>query len=118
MTAIRERAQDLRKARDLLRQAEAENLSVELVTDGSGTPSSLVLAQQARKIGVTINVKQVDTATYGGPLKNSWSFSTGGTLGHPFLAAAIGNDGPYSQTNRSHLSRCRPPSATNHIVPG
>ena len=65
--------------------------------------AALVLAQQAVKLGVTVKVRQVDAGTYGGPLRNSFAISSGGTLGQPFLAAAIGNDGPYAQTNRSQF---------------
>lgn len=101
--SIPQRPHDEAEARRLLRQAGADGLSVELVTDTGGASSALVLAQQAQRLGIRIAVKQVDAATYSGPAKNTWAMSTGGTLGHPYLAAAIGNDGPYSQTNRSNF---------------
>lgn len=100
---IAQRPYDPEQARRLLREAGAKGLSVDLVTDAGGTSAALVLAEQAAKVGVTVKVKQVDAATYGGPLKNSWTMSTGGTLGHPYLAAAISNDGPYATTNRTNF---------------
>lgn len=100
---IPQRPHDPDQARRLLREAGQEGLTVELVADAGGTSSALVLAEQAAKLGVTIKVKQVDAAAFSGPLKNTWAFSTAGTLGHPFLAAAISNDGPYSQANRTNF---------------
>lgn len=102
-TSIIQRRHDPDQARSLLRAAGAEGLTVELTADAAGTSAALVLAQQAAKLGVTVKVRQVDAATYNGPLRNDFAFSTGGTLGQPFLAAAMGNDGPYAQTNRSNF---------------
>jgi peptide/nickel transport system substrate-binding protein len=104
-TSIPQRRHDPGQAQSLLRAAGAEGLTVELTTDAAGTSATLVLAQQAAKLGVTVKVRQVDAATYNGPLRNDFAFSTGGTLGQPFLAAAMGNDGPYAQTNRSNFPR-------------
>lgn len=101
--AIPQRAHDVDQARRLLRAAGQENLTVELTTDAGGTSSALVLAEQAAKLGITIKVNQVDAPTFNGPRKNDFVFSTAGTLGQPYLAAAISNDGPYSQTNRTNF---------------
>jgi peptide/nickel transport system substrate-binding protein len=101
--SIPQRPYDPDLARHLLREAGVDKLAVELVTDSVGSSSSLVFAEQARKLGIDITVKQVDAATYNGPLKNDWAMSSAGTLGHPYLAAAIGNDGPLSQNNRSNF---------------
>lgn len=101
--AIPQRPHDPDQARRLLREAGIDKLSLELVTDAIGSSSSLVFAEQARKLGIDIAVKQVDNATFAGPLKNSWTMSSAGTIGHPYLAAAIGNDGPLSQNNRTNF---------------
>ncbi|MGN6357723.1 MAG: ABC transporter substrate-binding protein [Novosphingobium sp.] len=100
---IPQRPHDVEQARRLLREAGKENLTVELTADAGGTSSALVLAEQAAKIGITINVRQVDAPTFSGPRKNDFAFSTAGTLGQPYLAAAMSNDGPYSQTNRTNF---------------
>lgn len=101
--SIPQRRHDPEAARRLLRQAGKEGLAVELVTDQIGTSSALVVAEQAARLGIKIEVKQVDTPTFNGPKKNDFAFSTAGTLGQPFLAAAMSNDGPYSQTNRTQF---------------
>ncbi len=100
---IPQRPHDPEAARRLLREAGKEGLSVELIADQGGTSSALVLAEQAAKFGIRIDVKQVDAPTFSGPRKNDFAFSTAGTLGQPFLAAAMSNDGPYSQTNRTNF---------------
>lgn len=76
---------------------------VELVSDPAGAGAALVLAEQFAQHDVKVKVKQVDPSIFNGPLRNSWSFSTGGSIGHPFLAAATGADGPLSQANRSNF---------------
>jgi len=101
--SIPQRPHDPEQARRLLREAGVDKLSLELVTDGIGEGSSLVLAEQIKKFGIDVSVKRVDLATYNGPLKDGWQMTALGTLGQPFLAAAIGNDGPYSQANRSNF---------------
>jgi len=104
---IPQRKQDIDTAKRLLREAGHENLTVELTTDAAGTNSALVLAEQARALGVTINVRKVDSATYAGPRRNDWPISTGGSLGQPFLAQATSQDGPTSSANRTNFHDAR-----------
>lgn len=61
-----QRKQDLQKAKQLLKEAGKSNLNVKLVTDGvfvGMMPVAQLLAQEASKIGVTINVRKLDTAS-------------------------------------------------------
>ena len=99
------RAHDPQRAAQLLKDAGQENLEVELITTpGPGLSSALVLAEQAKRIGVTLKVKQVDLATFQGPLKNDWTLSTGGSIGAPFLASAIHTDAPFAVSNKTHFN--------------
>lgn len=99
------RPYDPQRAAQLLKDAGHENLEVELITTpGPGLSSALVLAEQARRIGVTLKVKQVDLATFQGPLKNDWPLSTGGSIGAPFLASAIHTDAPFAVANKTHFN--------------
>ncbi len=104
---IPQRRQDIEQARSLLREAGHENLTVELTTDVGGANAALVLAEQVRVAGVTLNVRQVDNATYSGPRRTTWTISTGGSLGQPFLAQATSQDGPTSSSNRTNFNDAR-----------
>ncbi|NMY25898.1 ABC transporter substrate-binding protein [Pseudomonas sp. WS 5021] len=98
------RPYDPQRAAQLLKAAGQENLEVELITTpGTGLSSALVLAEQAKRIGVTLKVKQVDLATFQGPQKNDWALSTGGSIGAPFLASAIHTDAPFAVSNKTHF---------------
>lgn len=91
-------------ARTLLKDAGQENLRVELTTvPGTGLKAALVLAEQAKRIGVTLDVKQVDLATFQGPQKNDWALSTGGSIGAPFLASAMHTDAPFAVANKTNF---------------
>ena len=104
--AIAQRPYDLAKARKLLAEAGyAKGLNVELVTNpASNIQAALVLAEQAKKAGVIIKVKQVDLATFNGAQRNDWVFSTGGTLAESFLVTALHVDGPVSVANKTHFN--------------
>jgi peptide/nickel transport system substrate-binding protein len=94
----------IQRAAQLLKEAGHENLELELVTTpGPGLTSALVLAEQAKRIGVTLKVKQVDLATFHGPQRNDWTLSTGGSIGAPFLASAIHTDAPFAVSNKTHF---------------
>ncbi|MEE1925244.1 ABC transporter substrate-binding protein [Pseudomonas sp. 148P] len=103
--AIPPRRQDLDKARALLREAGQENLKLELVAEQEGVAlsSALVFAEQARRAGVDISVRQVDGATFNGPQHTEWTFSTGGSIGAPFLTCALHADAPVSVANKTHF---------------
>ncbi|MFJ3107560.1 ABC transporter substrate-binding protein [Pseudomonas putida] len=103
--SIGPRPHDPQRAAQLLREAGHEQLQVELVTTpGPGLASALVLAEQARRIGVTLNVRQVDLATFQGPQRDDWTLSTGGSIGAPFLASAIHTDAPFAVANKTHFN--------------
>ncbi len=111
---IPQREYDLEQARFLLKQAGYNNdLRVELTVGpgltavAGGSPAGLVLAEQAKKAGVTVKVTQVDSATFGGPLRNDWQFSTNSRLGGSFLHTAAMVDSPISTANKTHFDNPR-----------
>ncbi|MFI0366904.1 ABC transporter substrate-binding protein [Actinomadura sp. 1N219] len=72
------RKRDVAKAKQLLKEAGQEGVTVELVTGPVSTeavPMCTVLARNAAEIGMNIKVRQVDTATLFGPNFHSWKFS-------------------------------------------
>lgn len=93
---VPQREQEIERAKQLLAEAGAENLELELVTDGA-FPGMMevgqLYAQQAEQAGVTIQVKKLDVATF----LNRWRE-------WPFLIGFTSN--PYLVT------------ATNHFLPG
>ena len=66
--------------------------------------SALVFAEQAKAIGVSLKVRQVDQATFDGPQHDQWQLSTGGTIGAPFLASAMHIDAPFAVANKTHFN--------------
>lgn len=106
---IPQRTQDLGKARALLAEAGYnEDLEIELVTTtGAALNSAIVFAQQAKKVGVSIKVKQVDPSIFSGPKRNDWLFSTGGGVSRPFLLSVQQHDGPLAVNNKTHFSDAR-----------
>ncbi|WP_146607325.1 ABC transporter substrate-binding protein [Spongiactinospora gelatinilytica] len=72
------RKRDIEKAKALLKEAGKENITVELVAgpvSAEAVSMATVLANNAAEIGITIKVRQVDTATLFGPQFHSWPFS-------------------------------------------
>ncbi len=101
------RVQDIAQAKSLLKQAGQENLTVELVTSpvATGTVAmATVLAQQAKAAGVTINLKQVDPATFFGPNYLHWTFSQDFYNYSPYLAQVAQSLLPSSPFNETHWS--------------
>ena len=73
-----QRKRDVAKAKQLLKEAGQEGVTVELVTGPvaiEAVPMCTVLAKNAEEIGMKINVRQVDTATLFGPNFHDWKFS-------------------------------------------
>jgi len=79
-----QRAQDLNQAKQLLAAAGQSHLTVDLVTDGAFQgmlETAQLLSQDAAQIGVTINVKKMDT----GSLLDKW-------LKWPFVVNIVTTD--------------------------
>ncbi|MBO9123739.1 MULTISPECIES: ABC transporter substrate-binding protein [unclassified Rhizobium] len=76
-STLPQREQDIDEAKRLLSEAGKSNFTIDLVTT-NGTAGQVecaqVFAEQARKAGVTINVKVVDMAAYVGGFLN-WTFA-------------------------------------------
>ncbi len=102
--SIAQRVQNLDEARSLLRQAGHDGLSTELVVGPLHGAAAQVFAEQAKRAGVTIRLRQVDNATFLGPARRSWAISTGGTLGVPWLASALHTDAPTSVANKTNFN--------------
>lgn len=104
--SIAQRPYNLERAKTLLREAGQEQLSVELVADhdSGAVASALVFAEQAKRAGVDIRVRQVDSATFNGPQLTQWPLSTGGSIGAPFLTCGLHADAPVSVANKTHFS--------------
>lgn len=105
--AIAQRPYDLEQARSLLRAAGHERLQLELAAGPGGSAAAQVFANQARLAGVDIRVKQVDAATFNGPLRDSWALSTTYKLGGEFLHTATNTDGPLAALNKTHFNDAR-----------
>ncbi|MGC0416065.1 ABC transporter substrate-binding protein [Embleya sp. AB8] len=105
-TSIAQRPYDIEQARALLRQAGVDRLTVDLVAEpgGSAASAALVFANQAKQVGVTVNVKKVDSATFNGPQRLDWTMSTGGLLTESFLSSALHLDAPASAGNKTHFA--------------
>lgn len=100
---IPQRRHDLEQARALLKDAGQDGLSVDLIANAAGTNAALVFAEQARRAGVTLNVKKVDAATFGSPQRLQWAISTGGTLGQSFLSTGLHIDAPSAVSNKTRF---------------
>lgn len=77
-TGLPQRATDIERAKQLLKDAGKEGLTVELVTapvQAGLVEMSQVLAEQARAAGITINVRQVDPGTFYGEQYLQWPFA-------------------------------------------
>jgi peptide/nickel transport system substrate-binding protein len=101
------RVQDIAQAKSLLKKAGQENLTVQLVTSpvATGTVAmATVLQQQAKAAGVTINLKQVDPATFFGPNYLHWTFSQDFYNYSPYLAQVAQSLLPTSPFNETHWS--------------
>jgi peptide/nickel transport system substrate-binding protein len=100
------REQDIPRAKSLLKQAGHENLTVTLVTSPAATgmvAMATVLAEQAKAAGVTINLNNVQSATFFGKNYLSWSFSQDFYNYSPYLAqvaqSMLGTASPFNETH-------------------
>ena len=104
---IPQRPHDVERARALLRAAGHEALSVDLVTDAVGNNAALVFAEQARRAGVTVNLRKVDAATFTSPQRKLWQISTGSSLGRSWLATAFSVDSGQAVANKTQFRDAR-----------
>jgi peptide/nickel transport system substrate-binding protein len=102
--AIAQRPYDLEQAKSLLRAAGKTGLQLDLAAGPGGSAAAQVFANQAKLAGVEIRVRQVDAATFNGPLRDSWAISTTARLGGEFLHTAANVDGPLAATNKTHFN--------------
>lgn len=100
------RVQDMAQAKFLLRQAGREDLRIELVTSPIATGAvamATVLAEQARAAGVTITLRQVDSATFFGSDYLRWPFAQDFYSYTPYLAQVTLSMLPTSPWNETHF---------------
>ncbi|GGK36238.1 ABC transporter substrate-binding protein [Nocardia camponoti] len=73
-TGIAQRKQDITRAKALLAEAGAQNLSFELTVGpvANASATAAIVAEQARKAGVKVTINQVDSATFNGPQRDQW----------------------------------------------
>lgn len=101
---IAQRQHDLEQAKSLLRAAGRGDLRLELAAGPGGSAAAQVFAAQARQAGVEVKVRQVDAATFNGPLRDSWTMSTTYRLGGEFLHTASITDAPLAAVNKTHFN--------------
>ena len=101
---VPQRKQDIAKAKQLLAEAGASDLRVELVTDGA-FPGMMemaqLFAQQASEAGVTVEVKKLDVATFLNRW-GEWPFHIGFTSS-PYLLTATSHFLPEGSENTTHM---------------
>jgi peptide/nickel transport system substrate-binding protein len=114
-TSVAQREQDIEQAKQLLADAGASNLTVELDTwDGFEIPDlAQLIKQNAAEIGVTLNLKITDSATYYGDGvfgKSRWLDSVMGITdyGHRpvpnvYLTASLSGDPKVGVWNSAHF---------------
>jgi peptide/nickel transport system substrate-binding protein len=76
--SLPQRHQDIEKVKFLLKKAGQENLSVDLQTSDVAAglvQAAQVFAEQAKKAGITVNVKKLDPSVFWGPYYPNWTFA-------------------------------------------
>lgn len=100
-----QRKQDIEAAKKLLAEAGKENLTVELVTapiQAGLVEMALVLAEQAKQAGITVNVRQVDAGTFYGEQYLKWPFAVDWYPGLTYLkqvALSQVKNAPFNETH-------------------
>jgi len=100
-----QRKQDLAKARELLRQAGKENLTVELVTASVAAglvEAAQVFATQAKAAGVTVNVRKVDSGEFYGDNYLKWDFAQDFWFTRSYLPQTAQGSVPSAPYNETH----------------
>lgn len=102
---IPQREQDIAQAKQLLAEAGASNLSVELVTSPAAAglvESATVFAEQAKAAGVTVKVNKVDPGVFYGDNYLKWPFAQDFWFTRDFLPQANNSGFPKSPYNETH----------------
>ena len=100
-----QREQDIEKAKQLLKDAGQENLSVDLVTSPVAAgivEAAQVFAQQAKAAGVEVKVKKVDPGTFYGDQYLEWTFAQDFFYTRDYLPQMAQNSvasAPYNETH-------------------
>lgn len=100
-----QRSVDIERAKQLLKEAGKENLTVELVTTGVQAglvEMSQVLAEQARAAGITIDIRKVDPGTFYGPDYLKWPFAVDWYPALPYLkqvGSSLSATAPFNETH-------------------
>ena len=100
-----QRQYDPDQARSLLKRAGQSDLSVELVTApvaGGVVELAQVFAQQAQKVGVTVNVRKLDVGTFYGDDYLRWGLSQDYWTTRDYLAQVAQSMTPGSPFNQTH----------------
>jgi peptide/nickel transport system substrate-binding protein len=104
-SALPQRTRDVAKARQLLREAGKENLTVELVTSpvaAGVVEAAQVFAQQAAAAGIKVNIRKVDTGEFFGDQYLQWDFAQDFWFTRNFLPQVASGSLPNSSYNETH----------------
>lgn len=99
------RNRDIEKAKELLKKAGHENLSIELTTSDIAAgvvESAQIFAQQAKEAGVTVTVKQVTPDVFFGENYTKWLFAQDIWYYAPFMGQVVQSSlegAPYNETH-------------------
>ena len=102
-----QRHQDIDQAKSLLKAAGQSDLEVELVTASVGAgivEAAQVLAEQARKAGVKINVRKVDSGVFYGQDYLKWPFAQDFWFTRDYLPQVANCALPSSPFNETHFN--------------
>jgi peptide/nickel transport system substrate-binding protein len=110
---VRQRTQNIAKAKALLAAAGQSNLNVDLVTtDGPGTlEMAKVFAEQAKAAGVTVNVKVLDSSTFFGDQYTKYPFAVDYWNTRGYLQQIGQGSLPTAPFNETHW----PPPGSNFL---
>lgn len=100
-----QRKQDIAAAKDLLRQAGKEGLTVELVTSSVAAglvEAAQVFANQAKAAGVTVNVRKVDSGEFYGDNYLKWTFAQDFWFSRNYLSQTAQGSVPAAPYNETH----------------
>jgi peptide/nickel transport system substrate-binding protein len=104
-SSLPQRKQDLEKAKSLLKAAGKEGLTVDLQSTNGAlgmNEGAQVFAQQAKAVGVTVNVKILDSGAFYGDQYLKWPFSTDFWGSRNYLSQVAAGSLPTSPYNETH----------------